>query len=90
MSAFASKLLPTDTLLMPEIFYAGGTANKIISSEEIIKDLKDRGMNAFFIPKRGDIIEEAKQRASHGDSILVMGARDDSLTDLCHAILNGL
>ncbi len=89
-SAFASKLLPTDTLLMPEIFYAGGTANKVISSEEIVKDLKDRGIAAFFVSKRDDIIEKVRQRANPGDSILVMGARDDSLTELCHAILNGL
>jgi UDP-N-acetylmuramate--alanine ligase len=90
ISTFVNKLLPDDTLLMPEIFYAGGTANKVISSEEIIKDLKDRGINAFFIPKRDDIVEEVKQRVNPGDSILVMGARDDSLTDLCHAILKRL
>jgi len=90
ISAFASKLLPTDTLLMPEIFYAGGTANKVISSEDIVKDLKDKGINACFIPRRDDIVEEARQRANSGDSILVMGARDDSLTDLCHVILSGL
>jgi UDP-N-acetylmuramate--alanine ligase len=90
ISAFANKLLPTDTLLMPEIFYAGGTANKVISSEDIVKDLKDKGISACFIPRRDDIVEEARQRANSGDSILVMGARDDSLTDLCHAILSGL
>lgn len=90
ISAFAGKLLPADTLYMPEIFYAGGTANKRISSEEIIKELKDKGINAFFIPERQDIITEIKQRAIPDDGILVMGARDDSLTDLCHAILNRL
>ncbi len=90
IATFVSNLLPEDTLIMPEIFYAGGTANKVISSEEIIKELKDRGMNAFFVPRRDDIVEEVKQRVNPGDSILVMGARDDSLTDLCHAILNGL
>lgn len=90
IATFVDKLLSDDTLIMPEIFYAGGTASKVISSEEIIKDLKGRGMNAFFIPKRDDIVEEVRHRANPGDSILVMGARDDSLTDLCHAILNGL
>ncbi|OHB36731.1 MAG: UDP-N-acetylmuramate--L-alanine ligase [Planctomycetes bacterium GWA2_40_7] len=90
ISAFAGKLLPADTLYMPEIFYAGGTANKRISSKEIIKELKDKGINAFFIPERQDIITEIKQRAIPDDGILVMGARDDSLTDLCHAILNRL
>jgi len=90
ISAFAGKLLPTDTLLMPEVFYAGGTAKKRISSNDIILELKNRGVNAFFVPEREDIVTEVKQRAIPHDSVLVMGARDDSLTDLCHAILNGL
>lgn len=90
ISAFAGKLLPADTLLMPEVFYAGGTAKKRISSNDIILELKNRGVNAFFIPEREDIVAEVKQRAIPHDSVLVMGARDDSLTDLCHAILNEL
>ena len=90
ISVFAGKLLPTDTLLMPEVFYAGGTAKKRISSNDIILELKSRGINAFFVPEREDIVAEVKQRAIPHDSVLVMGARDDSLTDLCYAILNGL
>ncbi len=90
ISAFAGKLLPTDTLLMPEIYYAGGTAEKRISSNDIIKELKSRGVNAVFVPQRDDIVTEVKQRAIPHDSVLVMGARDDSLTDLCYAILNEL
>ncbi|MEE8597137.1 MAG: UDP-N-acetylmuramate--L-alanine ligase [bacterium] len=90
ISAFAGKLLPTDTLLMPEVFYVGGTAEKRISSNDIIKALKSRGINAVFVPERGDIVTEVKQRAIPHDSVLVMGARDDSLTDLCRAILNEL
>ncbi|MFV1974851.1 MAG: UDP-N-acetylmuramate--L-alanine ligase [Candidatus Scalindua sp.] len=90
ISAFAEKLLPADTLFMPEVFYAGGTAKKRISSNDIILELKNRGVNAFFVPEREDIVAEVKQRANPNDSVLVMGARDDSLTDLCHAILNEL
>ena len=90
ISTFAGKLLPTDTLFMPEVFYAGGTAKKRISSNDIILELKSRGVNAFFVPDREDIVAEVKQRAISNDSVLVMGARDDSLTDLCHAILNEL
>jgi len=82
--------LPTDTLLMPEIYYAGGTAEKKISSNDIIKELKGRGVNAVFIPEREGIVTEVKQRATPRDSVLIMGARDDSLTDLCYAILKGL
>ncbi len=90
ISTFAEKLLPADILFMPEIFYAGGTANKTVSSEEIVDDLKERGVNAFFAGKRDDIIKEIRPGVESGDCILVMGARDDSLTDFCHAILDSL
>ncbi len=90
VSTFARKLSPVDILYMPEIFYAGGTAQKKISSNDIIKELKEKNVNAVFVPKRENIVTEVKQRAVPGDSVLVMGARDDSLTDLCHAILDKL
>jgi UDP-N-acetylmuramate--alanine ligase len=75
---------------MPEIYYAGGTAEKRISSNDIIKELKSRDINAIFVPEREDIVAEIKQRVAPHDSVLVMGARDESLTDFCHAILNEL
>ncbi|MHC4267231.1 MAG: UDP-N-acetylmuramate--L-alanine ligase [Planctomycetota bacterium] len=90
ISTFARVLLPVDTLYMPEIFFAGGTAQKKISSNDIIKELKEKNVNAFFVPERENIVKEIKQRAATNDSVLVMGARDDSLTDLCQAILNKL
>ncbi len=90
ISAFAKKLTPADILYMPEIFYAGGTAQKRISSNDIIKELKEKNLNANFIPEREDIVAEIKQKVVTDDSVLVMGARDDSLTDFCHAILNNI
>ena len=90
ITTFDNMLMPDDILIMPEIFYAGGTVNKTISSKDIVDDLKVKGVNALFSLERDDIITEVKKRATPGDSILVMGARDDSLTDLCNAILNEL
>ncbi len=90
ISTFARALLPADTLYMPEIFYAGGTAQKKISSNDIIKGLKEKNVNAFFVPERESIVTEVKQQAATNDSVLVMGARDDSLTEFCQAILNEL
>ena len=90
VSAFAEKLLPSDVLIMPEVYFSGGTADKTISSKDIIDELEDRGMNAFFIPNRDDIVSKIKRQADSRDSIIVMGARDDSLTDLCRTILNNL
>ncbi len=90
ISAFAGKLSMADILYMPEIYYAGGTAQKKISSNDIIKELKEKNINAFFVPERENIVTEVRQKAASNDSVLVMGARDETLTDFCHAILNKL
>ena len=44
ISTFAKTLSPADTLYMPEIFYAGGTAQKRISSNDIIKEIKGKNI----------------------------------------------
>ncbi|GJQ57996.1 MAG: UDP-N-acetylmuramate--L-alanine ligase [Candidatus Scalindua sp.] len=90
ISTFETTLLPTDILYMPEIFYAGGTADKTISSKDIIDDLKDRGFDAFYFRKREQIIGDIQKKASPGNTVLVMGARDDSLTNFCHSLLSEL
>ncbi|MDR4504614.1 MAG: UDP-N-acetylmuramate--L-alanine ligase [Candidatus Scalindua sp.] len=90
ISTFESNLLPADLLYMPEIFYAGGTADKTISSKDIIDDLKERGFDAFFYRKREQIIADVRKRACSGTTVLVMGARDDSLTNFCHSLLSEL
>ncbi len=90
IDAFINVLSPQDMLFMPEIYYAGGTASKNISSADIIKRIKEGGKNAFFIEKRADIIPAIKKQLRTGDCILVMGARDNTLTEFCQNILHSL
>jgi UDP-N-acetylmuramate--alanine ligase len=44
----AKAVRPTDEIWMSEIFYAGGTTTKDISSNDLINDLKAKGVAAFF------------------------------------------
>ena len=90
IDAFINVLSPHDVLFMPEIYYAGGTASKNISSADIIKRVKEGGKNAFFVEKRDDIIPKIKRHVQTGDCILVMGARDNTLTEFCQNILHSL
>ena len=90
VDAFISVLSPHDILFMPEIFYAGGTANKSISSADLVNSIKQGGKNAFFVEKRDDIIPMIKKEARAGDCIVVMGARDNTLTEFCQKIVNSL
>ena len=44
----------------------------------------------FGYPITKDVIDYVKKRACPGDSVLVMGARDNSLTDFAHDILKAI
>ncbi len=58
IESFADALNGKDILWMPEIYYAGGTADKSISSKEIVSGIVERGREARFVSKRDDIIPE--------------------------------
>ncbi|WKZ15011.1 MAG: UDP-N-acetylmuramate--L-alanine ligase [Candidatus Jettenia caeni] len=90
VEAFVTALSSQDILFMPEIYYAGGTASKNISSADIIQQVSKAGKKAFFIEKRDDIIPIIEGQTHEGDCILVMGARDYTLTEFCEKILQGL
>jgi len=75
----ASALRPQDEIWMSEIFYAGGTAVKDISSLDLINDLREKGVNAFFVENRNNLVEQMRPHLISGTVILLMGARDPSL-----------
>ncbi len=79
VEALAANMRNDDVLLMPEIYFAGGTAVKDISSNDIIADVAARGIKAKFFEKRKDIISYLAGEASSGDRVIIMGARDDTL-----------
>jgi UDP-N-acetylmuramate--alanine ligase len=75
-----SKVLrPQDEIWMSEIFYAGGTAVKDISANDLINDLQSKGCNAFFVENRNDFTETARKHFTSNTVLLLMGARDPSL-----------
>lgn len=90
VQAFDSGMGMDDTLIMPEIYYAGGTAAKDISAADLIKDLERTGKRVHFIPDRAKIVRLVKSLAEKGDRIVVMGARDDTLSDFARDILKAV
>jgi len=87
VEAFSRELGPEDKLWMLDIFYAGGTVTRDISSEEVVAEIRARGAQAFHAPSREWLIETLAREAREGDLVLVMGARDPSLTEMALAIL---
>ncbi len=90
VEAFTAELAPEDRLWFLDVFYAGGTAARDISSADVITDLVARGVAAEVAPSREWLAERLGDEAMPGDLILVMGARDPSLTDLAKTILAAL
>ncbi|RYY52904.1 MAG: UDP-N-acetylmuramate--alanine ligase, partial [Chitinophagaceae bacterium] len=72
-------LRPQDEIWMSEIFYAGGTAVKDISANDLIGDLKALGKNAFFTEDRNQLVSDLRSHLDTDCVLLLMGARDPSL-----------
>jgi len=49
-----------------------------------------RGTRAEFAPSRDWLVDRVAEEAREGDLVLVMGARDPSLTDLARTILEAV
>ena len=90
IESFSSGLAAGDVLLMPEIYYAGGTANKNISSDDIVKAVAAAGREARFFENRADIPAALAALARPGDIIGVMGARDATLSAFARQVLEAL
>lgn len=90
IEAFDKHMEMDDTLIMPEIYYAGGTAAKDISAADLVKELEKKGKRVHFIPDRRKIIHLIKGLASKDDRVVVMGARDETLSDFAKQICESL
>ncbi|MBS1495886.1 MAG: UDP-N-acetylmuramate--alanine ligase [Bacteroidetes bacterium] len=75
----AAVLRPEDEIWMSEIFYAGGTAVKDISANDLIEGIKAQGKNAFFVPDRNNFLQNVRPHFTQHCVLLLMGARDPGL-----------
>lgn len=90
VATFARELAAEDFLWMLEVFYAGGTATRDFSSADIVAEISALGAKAEFAPSRERLVARVAEEARRGDLVLVMGARDPSLSALARSILAGI
>lgn len=86
----AAALRPNDEIWMSEIFYAGGTATKDISANDLVNDLKLKNKNAYFVEHRNDFVNAVRSHLTDDCVLLLMGARDPSLEDFAKQVWNTL
>jgi UDP-N-acetylmuramate--L-alanine ligase len=87
VDTFSRELRRGDRLWMLEVFYAGGTASRDFSAADIVEEIFRNGVKAEFAPSRAWLAARIAEEARSGDMVLVMGARDPSLTDLAREIV---
>lgn len=75
----SKTLRPQDEIWMSEIFYAGGTAIKDISANDLIEDIKATNKQAFFVEDRNNLLSELRPHFTNDCVLILMGARDPSL-----------
>src|SRR5882672_5126226 len=90
VDCFASGMCDEDVLLMPEPVYFGGTVNRSVRTCHIVSDIERRGRRAFAFPDRNGCGDGLEDLARPGDRIVIMGARDDSLTQFAVELLRRL
>ena len=87
VDCFANALHDEDILVMPEPVYFGGTVDRSVGSREIICEIERKGCKAFAFPDRSSCGDVLVKLARRGDRIVIMGARDDSLSQFALDLL---
>ena len=75
---------------MPEPVYFGGTVDRSVGSRDIVGDIARRGRKAYAFAERAGCGDALAKLARSGDRIVIMGARDDSLSTFARELLQRL
>lgn len=82
IETFAKGLRDTDHLILLPIYYAGGTAAKDISSKDLAEGVAASGRPVEVIADRAVFFDKPEK----WEAYVVLGARDDSLSDFAQEI----
>jgi len=87
IDCFAEFLRKDDILIMPDPVYFGGTTDRSVTSQDIVHGVRARGHTAYAFADRPSCGDKLVELARAGDRIVVMGARDDTLSTFAADLL---
>jgi len=88
VKTFNDGLTSADILVLLDISYAGGTADRSMNSGDLLRDV--HVPLAEYLRDRNAVIRRIDAVSKPGDVIVVMGARDNTLSELAKAIVQCL
>jgi UDP-N-acetylmuramate--alanine ligase len=90
----ASRLSAQDIVILCDPVYFGGTVDRSVGSERIVELVnkfgRANGVSAEHIAERAACAERIAALAQPGDRVVIMGARDDTLTQFARELLASL
>ena len=87
---FARELGADDLTVLCDPVYFGGTVDRSVGSERIVELIREAGGKAEYVPSREDCAGLVRKLSRPGDRIVVMGARDDTLSQYAAKLLETL
>ena len=90
IATFAEEMGADVVLILSDPVYYGGTADRSVGSGDIIAGVRAAGRNAEHIADRAECGRRLAEIARPGDRILIMGARDDTLSRFAEEVLEAL
>jgi UDP-N-acetylmuramate--alanine ligase len=87
---FAEGLRAGDRLYLPDPVYQGGTVDRSKGSDWLAEAIRAAGGDVEHVPDRSEIGNKLLAEALPGDRIAILGARDDSLSEFAHDLLERL
>jgi UDP-N-acetylmuramate--alanine ligase len=88
--SFANGMSPEDRLYLPDPAYYGGTVERTRGSDWLAEAVRAKDRQAEHIAERAAIGGALLAEARDGDRILIMGARDDSLSEFAAGLVAAL
>lgn len=90
IETFVGLMREDDVLLMPEPVYYGGTTDRSVGSEDVASGVRAAGRKAEALATRDACGDRIVDLAQPGDRVIVMGARDDTLSVFAADLLKRL
>lgn len=84
---FVRELGPDDLTILSDPLYFGGTVERDDGALQVVKAIGNAGSRAEHFATREEAAERITAIARGGDRVVVMGARDDTLTEFARDLL---
>lgn len=86
-----AKIMSTeDVFYLSDVFYAGGTVTKDIQSDVVADEVLSLGKTAKYFSHRDEVKNDMIGNIQSGDVILLMGARDTTMSDFAKEVFHAI